>query len=322
MIITPYQITMRWFEGVVENRLDPLKVGRVQVRVFGIHTDNLIDIPTKDLHWMQVAHPTTSPATSGVSDTPYLVEGSHVIGYFRDGDLCQDGIVTGVIAGIPQNKRNQNKGFNDTRTSIQNAPSILENSKPTSNGVELIKSNLSYPRYINEPDLPKPSRNIDNNTTKIKKNNRVENIKIAGGSTYNEPIINNNSVYPYNKVTEYESGHITEFDNTPNNERINITHRVGSYLEFLKNGDVVSKSMNNSYNISHNNSYDYTKNTKNVTVGNGYNMLVNGKLLIEVGSSGDMIISVSGNTSITCSGDFDINVGGNFTVNAESINLN
>ena len=38
-----------WFTGVVENRSDPAKLGRVQVRCLGFHTEDLNDIPTKDL---------------------------------------------------------------------------------------------------------------------------------------------------------------------------------------------------------------------------------------------------------------------------------
>ena len=28
-----------WWVGVVENRMDPLKLGRCQVRIFGYHTE-------------------------------------------------------------------------------------------------------------------------------------------------------------------------------------------------------------------------------------------------------------------------------------------
>ena len=37
-----------WFTGVVENRNDPAKLGRVQVRCLGYHTENLNDIPSED----------------------------------------------------------------------------------------------------------------------------------------------------------------------------------------------------------------------------------------------------------------------------------
>ena len=50
---------MYWFIGVVENRSDPEKMGRVKVRVYGIHTSNTVDIPNEDLPWANVLIPVT-----------------------------------------------------------------------------------------------------------------------------------------------------------------------------------------------------------------------------------------------------------------------
>ena len=36
-----------WFTGVVEDRQDPDKLGRVRVRCVGYHTDNKIKIPNR-----------------------------------------------------------------------------------------------------------------------------------------------------------------------------------------------------------------------------------------------------------------------------------
>ena len=52
-----------WFTGVVEDRNDPDKLGRVRVRCLGYHTDNKELIPTKDLPWAHVMHP--SPIVTG-----------------------------------------------------------------------------------------------------------------------------------------------------------------------------------------------------------------------------------------------------------------
>ena len=45
-----------WFTGVVEDRNDPSKLGRVRVRCLGLHTDSKVHIPSADLpcaHIMQ-----------------------------------------------------------------------------------------------------------------------------------------------------------------------------------------------------------------------------------------------------------------------------
>ena len=54
-----------FYYGVVEDRNDPLKVGRVRVRVRGVHTDNKQYIASPDLPWSQVIVPTTSAGLSG-----------------------------------------------------------------------------------------------------------------------------------------------------------------------------------------------------------------------------------------------------------------
>ncbi len=116
---------MEYFYGVVEDRQDPLKVGRVRVRIHGIHTDEKILIATPDLPWCQVILPTTSAGLSGLGTGHGLVEGTTVFGYFRD-KAKQDPIVLGVSAGIPQAgykesitdqliTRSVEKGFNDPR---------------------------------------------------------------------------------------------------------------------------------------------------------------------------------------------------------------
>ena len=117
---------MKTFYGIVEDRQDPLKVGRVRVRVHGIHSDDKQLISTPDLPWAQVILPTTSAGLSGFGTQHGLVEGSTVFGFFRDGELCQQPVIMGSAAGIPQSgyretitkdqlTRDVEKGFNDPR---------------------------------------------------------------------------------------------------------------------------------------------------------------------------------------------------------------
>ena len=41
-----------WWIGVVENRMDPLQVGRCQVRIFGWHSPDTKLVPSADLPWV------------------------------------------------------------------------------------------------------------------------------------------------------------------------------------------------------------------------------------------------------------------------------
>ena len=102
-----------WFTGVVEDILDPLQMGRVRVRCYGYHTDDLKDLPTADLPWASVMMPITSSSMSGDGQSATgLKSGSWVIGFFRDGPSAQDPLVMGSIPSISTGSSNK-KGFSD-----------------------------------------------------------------------------------------------------------------------------------------------------------------------------------------------------------------
>lgn len=88
-----------WWIGVVEDRMDPEKMGRVRVRIFGYHTDDKSYLPTKDLPWAVPIQPITSAAISGIGSSPLgPVEGTWVVGFFLDGEDCQQPAIFGTIA--------------------------------------------------------------------------------------------------------------------------------------------------------------------------------------------------------------------------------
>ena len=115
-----------WWVGVVENRNDPLKLGRCQIRIFGWHTDNLQLIPSKDLPW---ALPILPINDSKSFTTP--VEGDYCVGFFMDGESGQFPIYFGVLPSIPlvaasQDPNAPQMGFKDLRTTTQltNSPAL------------------------------------------------------------------------------------------------------------------------------------------------------------------------------------------------------
>ena len=102
-----------WWIGVIENRQDPLKLGRCKVRIFGRHADDITVMPTDDLPWASVVLPVNNT-------TVYTArEGDTVMGFFMDGDAAQFPVIMGMFHGIPEDKPNSETGFNDQRTTDQ-----------------------------------------------------------------------------------------------------------------------------------------------------------------------------------------------------------
>jgi predicted chitinase len=92
---------MNFYYGVVENRQDPLRLGRCQVRVVGLHTHDKSQLPTADLPWATPVQPVTSAAMNGIGYSPIgPVEGSAVIIMFADSEQQQP-IIIGTVGGIP-----------------------------------------------------------------------------------------------------------------------------------------------------------------------------------------------------------------------------
>lgn len=91
-------ITSQLYFGIVEDRNDPLKLGRCRVRIAGLHTHDKRELPTEDLPWATVLSPI------GSDDTTILAprEGTEVAVYFYDYPINQFPVVIGKVPTIPQ----------------------------------------------------------------------------------------------------------------------------------------------------------------------------------------------------------------------------
>lgn len=90
-----------FYDGIVEDRMDPIEAGRVRVRVFGIHSDSVSDIPTDKLPWATVMMSANNASMSGIGWSPNgIVEGTMVRVYFADGTDFQKPVVVGTVPGI------------------------------------------------------------------------------------------------------------------------------------------------------------------------------------------------------------------------------
>ena len=90
----------RWFIGVVEDSFDdPEFLGRVRVRIFGLHSPYLDDIAVEDLPWASVLIPATEGGVSGTGRSPNgIQQGAHVFGIFLDGKKSQNPLILGSFA--------------------------------------------------------------------------------------------------------------------------------------------------------------------------------------------------------------------------------
>jgi uncharacterized protein (TIGR02594 family) len=236
-----------WFVGVVEDRNDPVKMGRVRVRCFGWHTDSKTEIPTADLPWAIVSSPTSSASVSGIGTMPTsLLEGSWVFGFFLDGKLAQEPMILGSIPGYPVDAPNTQLGFND----------------PAGN----------FPRIVNEPDVNRLARGTNT-------------ITYETDSSISEPASPYAAEYPFNHVMETESGHIKEYDDTPGAERIREKHRSGTLYEIHPSGDRVVRIVGNDYQIVAGAENIHIQGNAKIIVNQSVDMKVGGKMRVASGGT-------------------------------------
>lgn len=237
-----------WYIGVVEDRIDPLRMGRVRVRPYGWYSDDKAKVPVDSLPWAQVIQDPTSAAMGDIGSSPTgLVEGSWVVGFFLDGERKQRPIVLGSLAGIPQTLGSEidftRKGFSDP------------------NGV--------YPARKDEPDVNRLTRNdinFDHEVLDAKESGLTNAVPTADGSTWNELAIQYGAEYPFNHVRQTESGHIVEFDDTPDNERIHEYHKSGTFYEIDATGNKVTRIVGDNYEVIAGTDYVNVKGSANLTV--------------------------------------------------------
>jgi len=319
-----------WFWGVVEDRKDPSKLGRVKVRIHALHTDTKADIPTENLMWAYPLMPITSGNMNGIGQSPLgVVEGTWVMGFFRDGKSCQDPVIMGTTGGIPKEVAKPDLGFNDP--------------------------NGTYPKedYINEPDVNRLARGegdwinpadhvatatkIEETIVQTKKDKRLDDKDIPiglgrdgdnGEGQWTEPEIPYKAEYPYNHVKETESGHIEEFDDTAGSERWHRYHKTGTFKEIHPDGSIVEKIVKDKYEITYGNESLHVKGDVTITVDGNVNLYTKGALNEQIDGNyhrhikGDFIEQVDGKVDRNIGGTFDQTSGGNNTTIAPRIDLN
>tara|TARA_Y100000389_G_scaffold155384_1_gene156043 strand:- start:571 stop:1443 length:873 start_codon:yes stop_codon:yes gene_type:complete len=271
-----------WFQGVVEDHNDPEQIGRVRVRCLGIHTEDKEALPTDDLPWAMVMMPTTGASVSQLGHSPSgLLKGSWVLGFFRDGNNCQEPVVMGTFHGYPMERPNTDLGFCD----------------PTG----------THPVEIEEPDTSRLARSDKKSKLYIKKNDILKahpaHPIANSGSTWNVKSNPYNARYPYNKVQQTESGHVIEIDDTPNAERINIQHMSGSFIEMHPNGDIRMRTQDSEVLVEGGENV-HVKGDVNLVIDSNCSTYIKGDWNIQV--DGNVVEKIKGNQTTTVTGNIDI----------------
>jgi hypothetical protein len=303
-----------WFVGVVEDRADPEKAGRVRVRCLGYHTADIQKIPKDDLPWASVMMPVTAGANSGIGFSPhFLLEGTWVVGFFRD-PAKQEPVIIGAIPG---------KNTSETTNFTIAASSKIGGFSSPKDGGGFVDPNAKYPSelYIDTVDTNLLAQNDPAATEEendfSKKTSIHPSYKVKGGSEINDevhtkwknaseadiqqvPSTQEKSAYPYNHVFETESGHYVEFDDTEGNERIHLYHKMGTFIEIDKSGNVVIKTVGNVTNITAGNMDTYVKGNYSVSVGGNIDVYATGNLTEKV--DGNRLTTITGTETLEITG--------------------
>ena len=335
---------METYYGIVEDRQDPLKIGRVRVRVHGVHTSSKLSVSTPDLPWAQVMLPTTSAGLSGFGTQHGLVEGSTVILFFRD-EHKQQPVIIGSAPGIPSSgyrqstddklmTRDVKHGFNDPRrltaSAYDGTPDGKNPEHSPKRGFGLDKGLDTAPKIYESRDISyigkgssitEPTLTEDMLPYYPLYTDKSDLSKLAGstdetGLHAGRDIIKDilpskkeikspaKPVYPYNKVLQTESGHVLEVDDTPSAERIAIEHRSGTFQEIHPDGSQVTRVVNDNYTI--------ICRDEEVFVGGKVNIKVLGDAKIE--TIGKIELKSFSDGKIDITGKLDIESGGDLTL--------
>jgi hypothetical protein len=271
-----------WWIGIVEDRQDPLKLGRCRVRCVGWHAEDKMHLPTNMLPWAMPSY----PVNNGNTYAPK--EGDMVFGFFTDGENAQSPVMLGSFPSIPLKASNPQEAFVDGRTTEQllNAP------------VKPDETATLYPRKLDEPTTSRLARNDADYPSPINQSKQQKKLsKVEPNSFYN-------AKYPYNNVYESESGHALEFDDTKGAERIHLYHRSGSYVEWAPNGDRTERVEKDKFAVVVGNESVYIKGDVKVYVDGNVSMEIGGNFDAKIGG--------------TCS----VESGGNMSFKAPRIDLN
>lgn len=321
-----------FYSGVVEDRADPLYLGRCRVRVVGVHNDERDIQPTEDLPWAHPLMPITTASMNGIGQTPLgPVEGTWVIVFFKDGEEMQQPVMMGTLGGIPVEFNNEDEYADVTEKAVDKIHSSDNSITPTytrkDTNLGFNDPNGKYPKseFLEEPDTNRLARHQKISYTIVdqKVKNRRKAVPVACSTkTWDQPKIPYNAKYPYNHVHQSEVGHIIEIDDTPNSHRMNSHSASGTFTEIDVNGTQVNRIVGNGFTIIERDGHVLVEGTCVVTIKGDAGVYVGGNCALDVKK--DLKINTDGDMSVKCKTlkvgctDFDVTASGTVNVKASA----
>lgn len=240
--------------------------------------------------------------------------------FLRDGVPTPEGEIVATAKTEEQRKNEVDKTNNPVILPKNSAPV-----GPATNAVDsqgFVDPNKVYPKWLNEPDTHRLARNesIDKTVVFAKEAARIREVPTASGSTWSQPPIPYNALYPYNHVFATESGHLEEWDDTKGNERRHSYHKSGTFQEIDVNGTRVTRIVGDNYEILERNGNLLVKGSCNITVKGNSAIRIENDATIQV--LGNTNLNVTGNLTTAVGGNFRVRAAGEFSVDAKRIDLN
>jgi hypothetical protein len=282
-----------FWRGIVEDNEDPLKAGRVRVRIHGLHTENTRKIetdgiPVDELPWAEPCFPIYEGSVSELGAWSVPVQGSHVMIFFEGMNLSQPRYFASM-PGIPEDTTEVRRE--------RGSPDKSKGFKDPDNVYPLLDR-------LGEPDVDRLARGESSGTiVETKDNNRDTAVDIACGGTWDEPESPYAAVYPHNFVIHTHGGVTIEMDSTPDKERVHVYHPSKSYVEIDKDGQMVIKNESSRYEIVVSDNNIHIQQNRNLTTDGNYNRL----------TKTDECIQVNGNRTENIDGNVDETIGGDET---------
>lgn len=301
-----------FYRAVIEDNNDPKKMGRVRVRIMGLHSEIIEDVPVDTLPWAEVAVMPMFGMNTGIGLSSVPLKGTWCWVFLENNDYNHP-VVFAMSLG--------------TSVDVSADPSFKDPS-----GTYPLKDRL------NEPDFNRIARNEKLDQTIVKKidDTADKHAEFTAKDGIEPLTLNAKSVYPNVTVIESPTGHVIEIDDTVGNERIRLYHKKGSYMEIRPDGSIVTKSVKNTHEITNEQKYEHVIKSIETVIGNNSMLHIYKDSSITVDGNettaikGNRVESVKGKETITVSGKANhtyssgltVNGGPNITAKAGVIHLN